>query len=237
MTYQRHTPPNATRQLSAVALACCVAALTLPSLSSAADASKPHEHKGVLTPYPDEFKPVSLSEAEKKQVAAGTPVFKETEGKAGGRGVAVFQVKAPPDVVWDTLKQFERYPKWIDDVDETEVYRKKGEDIDVRFEISAMGVTVEYFIAHKFRDKERYATWTLDYSRESDLGDSVGFWKVDAVEGDADASLVTYSVDLQVKGWVPGFIRTLLVDNGLKAATSWVAEQSEKRARASAKKK
>lgn len=226
--------PLPLRQVACVTLAAVSLTLALPLL--AADAKKPHEHKGVLKPYPAKYEPVSLSEAEKKQVAAGKPVFKKMEGDTGGRGIAIFRVNAAPDVVWEVLKSFERYPKWIDDVDETEVYRKKGEDIDVRFEISAMGFSVEYFIAHKFREADKYATWTLDYSRQSDLGDSVGFWKVDAVEGDPNASVVTYSVDIQIKSWVPGFIRTLLVDNGLKAATEWVKEQSEKRAKAAAKK-
>lgn len=221
-------------QAAGALLAALSLALSLPA--SAADASKPHEHKGVLKPYPEKYAPVSLSEAEKKQVAAGKPVFKKTEGDAGGRGIAIFQVNASPDVVWDVLKSFESYPKWIDNVDEIEVYRKKGEDIDVRFEISAMGFSVEYFIAHKFREDSRYATWTLDYTRQSDLGDSVGFWKVDPVEGNPNAAVVTYSVDIQIKSWVPGFIRTLLVDNGLKEATSWVKQVSEKRAKAAAAK-
>lgn len=216
-------------EVFALALTFCVA--LVPHLALAADASKPHDHKGELKPYPEKYTPVSLSSAEKAQVAAGKPVFKKTEGDAGGRGVAVFKVNAPPAVVWDTLKAFERYPDWIDNVDEVEVYRKKGEDIDVRFEISSMGFSVEYFITHRFRDANKYATWTLDYSRQSDLGDSVGFWKVDEVEGDPGSSVVTYSVDIKIKSWVPGFIRTLLVDNGLKTATSWVKKQSEARAK------
>lgn len=239
MTHALHTRNNAMRQhssalrLGALALTL-VAPFALAPAALAADASKPHVHKGELKPYPDTFKPVPLSAAEKAQVAAGKPVFKKMEGDEGGRGVAVFQVNAPPAVVWDVLQQFERYPTWIDNVDETEVYRKKGEDVDVRFEISSMGVSVEYFISHKVRDKDRYMTWTLDYSRESDLGDSVGAWKVDAVEGDANKSVVTYSVDLKTRGWVPGFIRTLLVDKGLQNATSWVAKVSEARAKKAA---
>lgn len=209
-----------------------VLALLLSAPLLAADAKKPHPHKGVLTPYPGQYKPVvTLSEAERKQVLGGEPLFKKTEGEAGGRGVAVFRVNAPPEVVWGTLKSFEKYPKWIKNVDATEVYSKSGERIDVRFVISSMGFDVEYFIAHRFRDANRYATWTLDYARESDLDDSVGYWKVDEVPGEESAAMVTYSVDLKVRGWVPGFIRTLLVDKGLKEATGWVKQVSEARAK------
>jgi hypothetical protein len=72
-------------------------------------------------------------------------------------------------------------------------------------------------------------TWTLDYSRSSDLDDSVGFWRVTPVEGAPDRAQVEYSVDIAISSWVPGFVRNLLVDDGLKQATSWVKVQSEKR--------
>jgi ribosome-associated toxin RatA of RatAB toxin-antitoxin module len=231
----RRNPSHTARVPGALLSTALLLLLALPHPVLAADANKPHDHRGVLKPYPEKHVPVSLSDAEKKQIADGKPVFKKTEGDTGGRGTAIFQVNAPPDVVWDVLKSFESYPKWIKNVDQTEVYRKKGENIDVRFKISAVGFSVEYFIAHTFREAEKYATWTLDYDRESDLGDSVGYWKVDPVEGNPDASLVTYSVDIQIKSWVPGFIRTLLVDNGLKDATSWVKKVSEQRAAAKKK--
>ena len=41
--------------------------------------------------------------------------------------------------------------------------------------------------------------------------------------------------DVQVRGWIPGFIRSLFVDKGLKQATQWVKVQSEKKAAAAAK--
>jgi hypothetical protein len=41
-------------------------------------------------------------------------------------------------------------------------------------------------------------------------------------------SQVEYSVSLSL-GWVPGFIKNLIVDKGLEEATVWVRVQSEKR--------
>jgi carbon monoxide dehydrogenase subunit G len=231
MRHGLHTRINAMRQHQERAVLGLALLLVAPVL--AADAKTSHPHKGVLKAYPEEYQPVvSLSEAERAGVLGGVPLFKKTEGETGGRGVAIFRVDAAPEVVWAVLKRFEQYPKWIKNVDDTEVYRREGERIDVRFKISSMGFSVEYFVAHRFCDANRYATWTLDYGRESDLDDSVGYWKVDEIPGQAAASLVTYSVDLRVRGWVPGFIRTLLVDKGLKEATGWVSKVSEARAKA-----
>lgn len=195
----------------------------------AADASVPHEHKGKLKPYPRPPKPLVLTDAEKTVLQTGKPVMRQTEGEGGGRGLAVFFVNAPPDLTWWTIQDFKSYPKWIPEVKRCDIYKKAGGKIDVHFEISSFPVTVDYFIHHDFDLANRWGTWTLDYDRQSDLDDSVGFWRVSPVEGEADKAMVEYSVDIALKGWVPGFIRSILVDNGLKQATTWVKVQSEKR--------
>jgi ribosome-associated toxin RatA of RatAB toxin-antitoxin module len=194
-----------------------------------ADASKPHEHRGVLKNYPNEPPKVPLTAAEKTKLFSGKPVFKTQEGEKGGRGVAFFHVNAPQDVVWSVLSDFPSYPKWIGSMKECEVYKTDGKDIYVRMKIGAMGMAVEYFIKHHYPTEKGYGTWTLDYDRKSDLDDSVGYWRVMPLPSDPQKSRVEYSVDLKVSGWVPGFIRKLLVNDGLKEATTWVRVQSEKR--------
>lgn len=196
----------------------------------AADVGKPHEHKGVLKPYPRPPPPLKLSEKEQARLDEMKPVMRQNEGDGGGRGMAIFKVNASPDVTWAVINDFASYPKWIDEVKKAEVYKKDGGKIDVAFTIKSFPVTIDYFIHHDYDMAGRWGTWTLDYSRESDLDDSVGFWRVSPVEGNPGQSIVEYSVDIKIKGWVPGFIREMLVDNGLKQATSWVKIQSEKRA-------
>lgn len=205
-------------------------ALVTASGALAADVSKPHEHKGVLKPYPRPPPPLKLSEKEQARLDEMKPVMRQNEGDGGGRGMAIFKVNASPDVTWAVINDFASYPKWIDEVKKAEVYKKDGGRIDVAFTIKSFPVTIDYFIHHDYDMAGRWGTWTLDYSRESDLDDSVGFWRVSPVEGNPGQSIVEYSVDIKIKGWVPGFIREMLVDNGLKQATSWVKIQSEKRA-------
>jgi hypothetical protein len=201
----------------------------------AADPKVPHEHKGKLKAYPRPPKPLIVTDAEKAVLLTGKPVMRQAEGEAGGRGLAVFVVNAPPDVAWTTIQDFKSYPKWIPEVKICDVYKKDGGKIDVHFQISSFPVTIEYYIHHDYDLANRWGTWTLDYDRQSDLDDSVGFWRVTPVEGSPDQAQVEYSVDIALKGWVPGFIRSILVDNGLKQATQWVKVQSEKRFRAQPK--
>jgi hypothetical protein len=143
--------------------------------------------------------------------------------------MAIFKVNANPDIVWATIQDFPSYPKWIDEVKKCEIYKKDGGKIDVDFVIKSFPVTVEYYIHHDYDLQNRWGTWTLDYSRNSDLDDSVGFWRVNSVDGNPNQSIVEYSVDIALKGWLPGFVRDILVDKGLKQATNWVKVQSEKK--------
>lgn len=217
-----------TRLLALGLLTCLVTCLaSAPVL--AADASKPHPHKGVLKPYPRPPPPLKLTAAEQATIDSGKPVMRQAEADAGGRGTAIFAVKATPDITWATINEFSSYPKWIKEVKKCAPYKRNGGKIDVEFKIESFPVEIVYFIHHDYDMANRWGTWTLDYARESDLDDSVGFWRVNTVEGKPDQSVVEYSVDIAIKGWVPGFIRQMLVDDGLKTATSWVKTQSEKR--------
>ncbi|MEW5855717.1 MAG: SRPBCC family protein [Myxococcota bacterium] len=201
------------------------------SVVLAADRNKPHPHKGVLKPY-TEPAPLKLSTEETAQLAGGKAVMRQVEGENGGRGLAVFKVNAPPQTVWNVICDFPQYPKWIKNVKKTEVYRQEGENIDVAFTLAGLGFSIDYFIHHVYRHEKLWGTWTLDYSRQSDLDDSVGFWRVTPWPGNPEQSQVEYSVDVQVRGWIPGFVRGIIVDNGLKQATGWVKEQAEARHKA-----
>ena len=197
------------------------------SAATAADWDKPHVNKGLLSRYKGAPPSVDLTKDDLSKLKAGKAVYKTIEAKSGGRGVAVFYVDAPPSKVWKVINSYPKYPSYIDEVKEIKVYEKKGDHEKVWFKVSSWGVGIEYFIDHKSNDKEMWTTWHLDYTKESDLADSVGFWKLTPIDG-GKRTQVAYSVDIKTRGWVPGFIRTMLVDNGLKTATSWVKKHSEK---------
>lgn len=205
--------------------------LLIASPALAADATQPHPHQGVVEPYEGEPPVPELTADDKAKLAEGKAVLKQSKrGDDGGRGVAVQDVHAPPEVVWSKITDYPRYPDWVDGVYETEVYASDGDTIDVRFIIGAMMVRVEYFVHHVYQPDEGYMTWTLDYSRESDLDDSVGFWRVMPHPDQPGWSRVFYSVEVRLKGWVPGFIESMLAKNGLTQATAWVKRESEKAA-------
>jgi ribosome-associated toxin RatA of RatAB toxin-antitoxin module len=216
---------TAARRLS-LAVALCV-----PSIGLAADASSPHPHKGLVRPFKVPPKTVQLTPAEEAALARGEAVRKTIRSDSGGRGLAVVDVAAPPEVVWSCLTDFERYPKMVPNVREAEVYAREREHLRARFVLGGAGVDIEYFVDHVYRPAQGYMTWTLDYSRKSDLSDSVGFWRVSPHPDKPGHSRLSYSIEIKVGWWVPGFVEDLLAKDGLVRSTEWVRREAERRAR------
>jgi hypothetical protein len=219
-------PPRAwARALAGLASAAAIAVSI--SAASAADPTKPHEHQGKIAPYTGAPPPLHLTEAELATLATGQPVLRQTEGNNSGRGVAVLDIHATPARIWSRITNYAMYPKWVDNVAVCERYDGDPRYVFVRFVLDPLGVNVEYYIKHTLRTDAGYITWTLDYSRNSDLDDSVGYWRVTPLSTDPPVSRLEYSVAILAKGWVPGFLVDMISNKGLLNATAWVKKQSE----------
>ena len=202
--------------------------LILPAAAMAADATIPHEHQGILTPYTGTPPTLELSDKDLAKLEEGKPVMvpiQEAEG--AGRGLAIQDIAASPAVVWSRIVSYEKYPDWVNYVGECETYEQTGDHIKVRFVLKGLGFKMEYFIDHVYRPAQGYMTWTLDYSRQSDVDDSVGYWFVEPHPTRDGWTRLYYSVELQVKGKVPGFIQEIATRRGLHEATQWVKREAE----------
>lgn len=206
-------------------LALCLTLFT-PQTAMAADANSPHPHQGVAVKFASPA-PTPLSEAEEVQLAAGEAVRKQVRSATGGRGIAIMDVHASVDRIWAVIQDFSSYPNWIDNLKSTSVYGSQTGHILVEFQLSVMGMGVTYYIDHSVYKDKGYMTWQLDYTRESDIDDSTGYWLTYPTPGKPGFTRVEYTVDLRLKGWVPGIVENMLAKKGLVLATSWVKQQSE----------
>ena len=194
----------------------------------AADPNVPHPHRGVVTPYAGAPPTVFLSAADLAALASGQGVLKQQQVASGGRGIAVLDIAAAPKKIWSKILDYAHYPAWVERVAECGNYRVAGDEMYTRFLLSVMGMDVEYYIHHRYHPEANYLTWTLDYSRRSDLDDSVGYWRVIPDPDGRPRSRLEYSVDIRFTGYVPGFIQDAIAKKGLTDATAWVKRESEK---------
>ena len=183
-----------------------------------ADPSIPHIHNGALEPF-KAGQPPKPSGAEEAQLNAGKTVMKSIRLPGqGGRAMAIFDVPAPPEIVWDCINDVKSYPKMVSGVDSCVTYADATQGglqvVKSEYEISALHMRFKYYVKHTFDPAQRCMVFHLDYDRRSDLDDTVGYWYVDP-RGRA-VCRVYYSCECKLRGWVPGPVYNMLTKEAVK---------------------
>ena len=196
--------------------------------SFAFDPLSPHPHTGKVIPMKKAPEAVFLSRAQQQSLSAGKPIFMRVRtDDTQGKGVAVQYIQAPPEVVWNTILNYPKYPQWVENVKSCTVYQKNGESWYTSLISEVMFVEFGIYIHNRIRKEEGYMFWTLDYRRRSDADDLLGYWRLEQVQSDPPITRVDYSTELIIAG-VPDFIVDYLSQDALINGTSWVKREAEK---------
>eukprot|EP00322_Chrysochromulina_rotalis_P002968 CAMPEP_0115851228 /NCGR_PEP_ID=MMETSP0287-20121206/12374_1 /TAXON_ID=412157 /ORGANISM="Chrysochromulina rotalis, Strain UIO044" /LENGTH=286 /DNA_ID=CAMNT_0003305255 /DNA_START=132 /DNA_END=992 /DNA_ORIENTATION=+ len=216
------------------------AAVALVILQSAvihgADPGIPHIHQGSIDPFKP-GPPPPLSSSEIATLNAGKTVQNTVKQDGGaGRAMAVFDVPAPPSLVWDCILDLKNYPRMVPGVSAMELYYGPSTSGGVtstkaKWTLSMIGYRLSYYLITKYEPKHNSMTFRLDYSRNSDLDDSVGYWHVAPLprEDGSTHSRVTYMAALALRGWFPKSVIDFLFATTLGKATEWVGTEAAKR--------
>ena len=78
--------------------------------------------------------------------------------------------------------------------------------------------------------EQHYMHWTLDYDRQSDTKDMVGYWRVEQISTNPPVTRVDYATEMLVTG-VPDFLAKLPHEDALINGTKWVKREAEKAAK------
>jgi len=192
----------------------------------ASDPNSPHPHQGVLTPITQKPTLITLTPAEEADLADGDVVQRQTQGDEGGSGVAVQYVFAPIDTVWDTILDYDRYPDRVKNVASCTVYRQEGNDLYVDMQNSVFGIKFGLYTVNHIHRDQGYMSWELDYSRNSDIGDMIGYWLLEEVQTTPPITRLEYSTEIRVKG-VPDMLVRYMTRQSLVDGTAWVKRVSE----------
>lgn len=158
----------------------------------AADPHKPHPHSGRLSPYVLGPPTVLLSRADEEELTAGKTIMRALvmprapstdERREGGtrRLLMVRDVKAPKEIVLERIGDFDAYPRMVKGCDGCKVYKREeradgSEEVRCEYRIHALHMKFKYYMTHYVDNVNGCVVWKLDYDRESDLDDSVGYW-------------------------------------------------------------
>jgi len=197
----------------------------------AADKTMKHYHRGKLPKYELSSPSIMLSSGDEEVLRDGRALMQvivQPDGKR--RLLMVRDVATPAWVVMDRILDFPAYPRMVKGCDAMVPYHDKREGrlrvMKAAYEIHAGPCYFKYFMHHEVDEKQKCMTFHLDYDRQSDLDDSVGYWFVQPTG--SEECRVYYACDTTLRGWVPGPVYNLLGKTALKQTTTWVNEEALK---------
>jgi ribosome-associated toxin RatA of RatAB toxin-antitoxin module len=116
-------------------------------------------------------------------------------------------VGASPERTWDVLTDFEDYPTWAHDLKSAEIVDRDeaGRPRDVAFRAAAMGRSTSYTLRYDYSRAPDVLAWRLvrgDITRKLD-----GSYVLAPVDGDPNATAITYHLEVDLLVPLPGFVK------------------------------
>ena len=116
-------------------------------------------------------------------------------------------VGASPQRTWQVLTDFDEYPTWATDLKAASVvaHDDEGRALEVDFRAAAMGRSTSYRLRYDYGQAPDVLAWKLvqgDITRKLD-----GSYTLAAVDGDAERTLVTYHLEVDLLVPLPGFVK------------------------------
>lgn len=205
--------------------------LWAPSALGASEGQR-HYHSGKLTKYKMGPPPLLLSAADEARLSQGHAVMQSLVSDDGTRRlISVQDIEVPADVVMGRILDFEKYDKMVTAVDACNNYanvelRDGSKLIKSKYTIHAAHLKFTYFVEHRYDPVERCMVFNLDYSKQSDLDDTVGYWY--ARPRSPTSCRIFYSTECKLRGWVPAPVYNILAKQALAQATTWVSREANK---------
>jgi len=140
---------------------------------------------------------LSLTPQEQADLAAGRLVKRPESQRVGGvtlmGGTSMQKVAAPPDVVFEAVLDFSRYPQMLPWVDSAIVVEEAGAERLILVTHSHRLVRASYHIRFQVRHSSRTALFRVDRSRPGSVRTGSGFVSVVPFEG-GQSSVVAFGV-------------------------------------------
>jgi ribosome-associated toxin RatA of RatAB toxin-antitoxin module len=141
-----------------------------------------------------------LTREDKKLLAAGELVMKHKNEQRGAYKLFGGQswqiVDAPPDVVWEALKDLSGYKNFIPLATESTVKHQAGEEADLAIRQQWGPIDVRYVLQTTLETDRRALVFRLDHSQDPDIRAGWGFLRVRPYKG--DRTLVSFGAMVDI---------------------------------------
>jgi hypothetical protein len=116
-------------------------------------------------------------------------------------------VGASPERTWEVLTSFADYPVWARDLKAVSVLERdeQGRGVLVAFRAAAMGRSTNYTLRYDYTAAPEVLAWKVE---ESDVTRKLdGSYELSPVDGRPDATMVVYSLVVELVIPLPGFVK------------------------------
>jgi Polyketide cyclase / dehydrase and lipid transport len=217
------------------------------------EGSKPTDSPQRVEPLP--FTLPTLTAEQKSRLSAGERVQEQSKMGREGSGYVVMDIKAPADVIWDCLLDFEAYPENIGTVRSMRMFtnthlassyiaeqavspgtdrenRRYGKSSVTRASFVLSKFQLKIAAVHKYQPhpKGDYMVFTLDKACTNPvLQDAQGTWHTQTNpdgKGD-DVTRVWLLCRVKVSSLLPSFIVDYTANRAMPRATTWLPPLAE----------
>ncbi|HEY5679097.1 MAG TPA: SRPBCC family protein [Pseudomonadales bacterium] len=130
------------------------------------------------------------------------------------------EIAAPVSRVQQVIVDFERYPEFVPFMERAELLGIEGERRRVRFTLNLVA-RISYTL-DLVPGTDSGLTWTLV---DGPFVRNNGSWRLKATND--DGTLATYTADVELKGFLPGFLERRLVAESLPATLRAFRDRAE----------
>ena len=124
--------------------------------------------------------------------------------------------------LWNVIIRYEDYPKFVTGCTKTEVNRT-ADSVKVQYHVSVMSKDILYSVDIKEDAAQKKLTWKLTES--GFFSKNEGGWEL---KKEGEKTRVRYSLDMEFKMYVPGFILKTLVSGSLPTMVRSFINQAKK---------
>ena len=169
--------------------------------------------------------PETISRLERGDVILFKKRTKDAQGRSLGKGRVVALVNRPFDQVWDHLCRFEDHPEFMPRLVDIELYQVDGDTRGTKETVALPFKKVCYHIIQKPDKETGTLTWRLDRTKENDIRDTSGTWRLKP-HGE-DRCIVAYSAVVDSGMFVPKILENFLMTYNLPDIVKALKKRAE----------
>ncbi|MCO4744794.1 MAG: hypothetical protein KC912_08395 [Proteobacteria bacterium] len=165
-----------------------------------------------------------VSEDEAAKLTAREVVVRQETTETGAITIAIVDIAAPPAKALDAVLDVKARVDEVSSIENVAYYREEAENLGVNFELSVMGVGINFSTLYVIDRDAHLAEYALDPTKENEVVKAEGFYQ--AFEHNGGSRLI-YAGTSDSGRRVPGWIKRWMTNGALQDQLQGIRTRAE----------